>query len=106
MNVIALMCVVCIFGVNGAIFSDSENREIVELIETTLQCRYIPGMTLAVVKGIWLFMLIVYFHFLLFSTLNHRSNVTNLRFPWKTMSNKAYPYRMHIIVSVTAYCST
>ena len=52
MNVIALMCVVCISGVDGAIFSDSENREIAELIETTLQCRYIPGMTLAVVKGI------------------------------------------------------
>jgi len=68
MKVVALVCVVCIVGVNGAIFTDSENREIAELIETTLQCRHIPGMTLAVVKGmpvyvcLLLFVVITYYY--------------------------------------------
>jgi len=53
--VVALLCVVCFWGANGAIFSDSEDREITELIETTLQCRHIPGMTLAVVKGMYVY---------------------------------------------------
>jgi len=55
MMVVALLCVVCFRGANGAIFSDSEDRKIAELIETTLQCRHIPGMTLAVVKGMYVY---------------------------------------------------